>query len=184
MIFSINSEKRVRVMEIKKYIMILTALGLSLGLLTGCGEGTPLLTAEDYEINTQTNMTSRGISPGDTSEDFLSAYGEYKLFTSTDGETYQVLVTEEIPFDSAITILLPAFFVDGLPIDPDVFCEENGVEKADLITFLSGEDYLASHTVEYRYLIFTWENGVITDIRSASMDYNEDGANWLLYNLA
>lgn len=171
-------------MEIKKYIMILTALGLSLGLLTGCGEDTPLLAAEDYELDIQTNTTNRGISPGDTSEDFLSAYGEYKLFTSTDGETYQVLVPEEIPFDLAITILLPAFFVDGLPIDPDVFCEENGVEKADLITFLSGEDYLASHTVEYRYLIFTWENGIITDIRSASMDYNEDGANWLLYNLA
>lgn len=168
----------------KKVLSTLTAIGLTLALLTGCGKDTPLLTAEDYELDTQTNTTSRGISPGDTSEDFLSAYGEYKLFTSTDGETYQVLVTEEIPFDLAITILLPSFLVDGLPIDPDAFCEENGVEKADLITFLSSEDYLASHTVEYRYLIFTWENGVITDIRSASMDYNEDGANWLLYNLA
>ena len=168
----------------KKVLFTLTAIGLTLALLTGCGEDTPLLAAKDYELDTQTHTTSLGISPGDTSEDFLSAYGEYKLFTSTDGETYQVLVTEEIPFDSAITILLPAFFVDGLPIDPDVFCEENGVEKADLITFLSGEDYLASHSVEYRYLVFTWENGVITDIRSSSMDYNEDGANWLLYNLA
>ena len=168
----------------KKVLFTLTAIGLAMAFLTGCGEGTPLPAAEDYELNTQTNTTSRGISPGDTSEAFLAAYGEYKLFTSTDGETYQVLDMEEIPFDLAITILLPAFFVDGLPIDPDAFCEENGIEKANLITFLTSEDYLASHTVEYRYLIFTWENGVITDIRSASMDYNEDGANWLLYNLA
>ena len=168
----------------KKALVTLTAIGLTMAFLTGCGEATPLLAAEDYEINTLTNTTSRGISPGDTSEDFLSAYGEYKLFISTDGETYQVLVPEEIPFDLVTTILLPTFFVDGLSIDPNVFCEENGVEKADLITFLSDEAYLASHTVEYRYLIFTWENGVITDIRSSSMDYNEDGANWLLYNLA
>lgn len=171
-------------MKIKKLITILTALELCLGLLTGCGHNTPLLTADDYTLEAGTDRTSRGVAPGDTSEDFLAAYGEYKLFTSTDGETYQVLAPEEIPFDSAITILLPTFFIDGLPVNPDVFCEENEVEKADLITFLSSEEYLSSHTVKYRYLVFTWENGAITDIRSASMDYNEDGANWLLYNLA
>lgn len=171
-------------MRIKKAVSTLTAIVLTLALLTGCGESTPLLTTADYELNAQTGATSRGIAPGDTSEDFLAAYGENKFFTSIDGDAYQFLSADKIPFDSDIAILLPTFFVDGTPIDPDAFCEENNIEKTDLIAFLNSEDYLASHTVEYRYLVFTWENGTITDIQSAYMDYNEDGANWLLYNLA
>ena len=168
----------------KRPLILLTALGLCLGLLTGCKESAPLLTAEDYTLDTENNKTNRSVTLGDTSDTFLAAYGEYKIFTSVDGSDYQMLAHEEIPFDSVVTTLLPTFFIDGLPIDPDAFCNENELEKSDLLNLLSSEDYLASHRVEYYYLIFTWENGVITDIRSEYMDYNEDGANWLLYNVA
>lgn len=166
-----------KIIKRKKAVIMLTALAFGLGLLTGCGERATLLTADDYILETETNKTSLGIVPGDTAETFLAAYGEYKIFTSLDGENYQMLASEEIPFDSAITTLLPTFFVDGLPVDPDVFCKENEIEKANLITFLRSPDYLASHAVAYRYLVFSWENSVITDIRSQYMDYNEDGAN-------
>ena len=160
----------------KKTITLFTALGLILSLLTGCGESAPLLTAVDYELDIETNKTNRGVSIGDTPETFLAAYGEYKIFTSVDSGDYQVLPTDEIPFDSAITTLLPTFFIDGLPADPDAFCKENEIEKADLLGFLTSEDYLRSHTVIYCYLTFTWENGIITDIRSSYMDYNEDAS--------
>ena len=83
---------------------------------------------------------------------------------------------DEIPFDTVSTMILPAFFIDGLAIDTDQFCEDNEIEKADLISYLTGEAYLTNHRVVYRYLLFTWENGVITDIRSESMDYNEDAS--------
>lgn len=168
----------------KRISALFTALGLVLGFLTACGQSTPLLGADDYELNTETNGTSRGVTPGDASEIFLAAYQEYKFFISIDGGDYQMLAPEEIPFDSPITILLPTFYIDGLPIDPDDFCKENEIDKAGLLDFLSSGEYLDAHTVEYRYLLFTWENGIITDIRSEYMDYNEDGANWLLYNLA
>lgn len=168
----------------KKSVILLTALGLSLGLLTACGESAPLLTANDYELDAQTNSTTRGIAPGDTPDAFLAAYGDYRFFTSVDGGDYQMLTFEEIPSDSSVTTLLPTFVVDGQSVDPDAFCEENEIEKSALLTFLSSEDYLNSHTVEYYYLIFTWEQGIITDIRSEYMNYNEDGANWLLYSFA
>lgn len=168
----------------KKTLILLTALGLSLGLLTGCKESATLLTAEEYTLDAENNKTNRGVTLGDTSEAFLAAYGEYKIFTSIDGADFQMIAHEEIPFDSDVITLLPTFFIDGLPIDPDTFCEENEIEKSNLIDFLSSGDYLSSHRVEYYYLIFTWENGAITDIRSEYMDYNEDGANWLLYNVA
>lgn len=160
-----------------KTFTILFTLILSLGLCTGCGESTPLLTADDYVLDALTNKTSLGVGVGDTAETFFNAYGEYRFFTSIDNGDYQLLVPEEISFDSPVTILLPTFFIDGLPVEPDAFCEENSVEKAELISYLSSADYLNLHTVEYRYLIFTWENDTITDIRPMYMNYNEDGAN-------
>lgn len=179
----------------KKTVKLFTALGLILSLLTGCGENTPLLTAVDYELDIDTNKTNRGVSVGDTPEAFLAAYGEYRIFTSVDGGDYQVIASDEIPFESAITTLLPTFFIDGLPVDPDAFCEENEIEKADLLGFLTSEEYLRSHTVVYCYLTFTWENGIISDISTSYMDYNADAsyyksfittypANWLLYKVA
>lgn len=160
----------------KKLIVLLAALGLTLGLLTGCGESAPLLTAADYELDPATKITNREVSVGDNAEAFLAAYGAYKIFTSVDGGDYQVLGTDEIPFESAVTLLLPTFFIDGLPTDLDQFCEENGIEKSGLTAVLNSDDFLAAHTVVYYYLLFTWENGAITDIRSEYMDYNEDAA--------
>lgn len=168
----------------KKTVILFTALWLILNLLTGCGESTPLLTSVDYELDIDTNKTNRGVSVGDTPETFLAAYGEYRIFTSVDGGDYQVIATDEIPFDLSITTLLPTFFIDGLPIDPDAFCEENEIEKADLISFLSSEDYLRSHTVVYYYLTFTWENGTISDIRTSCMDYNADASYYKSFTTA
>ncbi|MCM1122949.1 MAG: hypothetical protein NC416_10220 [Eubacterium sp.] len=158
----------------KKAVTLLTVLVLTLNFLSGCGKSTPLLTAVDYELNVETNTTDKGVSLGDTPETFLAAYGEYKIFTSVEGEDYQMIPTGEIPFDSAVATLLPTFFIDGQPIDPDAFCKENEIEKTALLDFLCSEDYLRSHTVVYCYLTFTWENGVIADITSSYMDYNED----------
>lgn len=161
----------------KKTIIILFSLILNLGLFTGCGKIIPLLSADAYELDALTNKTSLGVGVGDTPETFFDAYGEYRFFTSIDYGDYQLLVPEDIHFDSPVTILLPTFYIDGMPIEPDAFCEENSIEKAELITYLSSADYLNMHTVEYRYLVFTWENGAIADIRSMYMNYNEDGAN-------
>lgn len=160
----------------KRVYILMTAFILSLSLLTACGKTTPLLAATDYELDLTTNTTSREVTIGDNAETFLAAYGTYKIFTSVDGSDYQVLDTEEIPFDASVTLLLPTFFIDGLPTDLDLFCEENEIEKTELTALFSSNDFLSTHTVVYCYLLFTWENGVITDIRSEYMDYNEDAA--------
>ena len=62
-------------MKKRKTVKLLAALILGLSLLTGCGESTPLLTADDYTLETGTDKTSLGIAPGDTAETFLAAYG-------------------------------------------------------------------------------------------------------------
>lgn len=160
----------------KKLITLLAALGLALGTLTACGESAPLLSATDYELDPETGATSRGISVGDNAESFLAAYGEYKIFTAVDGGEYQVFAAQDIPFDSELTLLLPTFFIDGMPTDLDLFCKENEIGKSDLTALFSSDEYLKNHTVVYYYLLFTWENGAVTDIRCEYMDYNEDAA--------
>lgn len=162
---------------IKKTARFLLTACLTLGTLSACGKGTPLLTAIDYELDADANQTSRGISVGDDAEAFLSAYGDYQILTSVDGGDYQALSAEEIPFTgNGVKTILPTFFIDGLAVDTDSFCKENEIEKSSLLTYLSSEDYLKKHTVVYHYLVFTWDNGVITQLASESMDYNADAA--------
>ena len=160
----------------KKLIVPLASLILTLGLMAGCGKTTPLLAATDYELDPESKVTSREVSIGDNAETFLAAYGDYKIFTSVNGGAYQVFEAEEIPFDSAVTLLLPTFFIDETPTDLDLFCKENEIEKENLTETLNSDAFLQAHSVIYSYLLFTWENGVITDIRSEYMDYNEDAA--------
>ncbi len=158
---------------------LISILGLTLILslsVCACGEEKSFLSATDYELDAETAQTIRGVKIGDDSETFLAAYRDYDILSSINGGDYRFLPVEEIPFTSSLTTILPSFFVDGSAIDLDSFCEENGIEKESLLSFLTDESYLEMHTVLYQYLVFTWENGKITDIRSESMDYNRDGS--------
>lgn len=158
---------------------IFAALSLSLmlsGLTVGCGEEKPLLSPTDYELDAETAQTIRGVKIGDNADAFLAAYKDYDILSSTDGKEYQFLPAEEISFHVTLTTILPSFFIDGAAVDIDSFCKENEIEKDALLSFLTDEAYLEHHTVVYQYLVFEWENGVITDIRSESMDYNRDAS--------
>lgn len=160
----------------KKIFGILSAALLLMTALTACGKETPLLRAVDYELNLENNMTSKGIGIGDTPEAFLEAYGGYVIETSIAEGPYQPLSEGEIPFTESIKTILPTFFIDGLPITIEQICTENEIERTELLALLSSDEYLNEHTVAYHYMIFSWENGAITDIRSEYMDYNEDAS--------
>lgn len=160
----------------KKTITLFGALALSLSFLTSCGSEKVMLTSQDYEWDETTTQTTKGVSVGDDKDAFLASYGEYDIFTSTDGSTYEMLDPELIPFDEPITTILPTFIIDGVPTDLDKLCKENEIAKSDVMSLFSSTDYLSQHTVIYYYLAFTWKDGIITAIDSKSMDYNEDAA--------
>ncbi|MDD6810325.1 MAG: hypothetical protein PUD93_00410 [Lachnospiraceae bacterium] len=159
----------------KSFATSITALLLALSL-TACGEEVPAMTALDYELNLESNTTYKGITIGDTKDAFLEAYGDCDIETCVNGGPYQSLPTEEIPFEESIQTILPTFFIDGNPVSIEQICKENDIERTELLSFLSSEEYLNGHTVIYYYLVFTWENGAISDIRSEYMDYNKDAA--------
>ncbi len=157
-------------------ISLILTFFLSL-LLIGCGEEKQFfLSTTDYDLDAETSQTIRGVKIGDDSDAFLAAYKDYPILTSIGDGDYLTIPAEDIPFDTALTTILPSFFVDGTALHLDSFCEENNIEKEGLLAFLTNEDYLSAHSVVYRYLVFSWEDGVITDIRSEAMDYNRDGS--------
>ncbi len=160
----------------KKQVKIPIMALLLTAMLTACGKETLLLQAYDYELNMETNKTSKGIGIGDTPEAFLDAYGDYVIETSIEQGPYQPLATEDIPFTDSIRTILPTFFIDDTPVTVADICEENEIERVDLLALLSSDAYLEAHTVVYHYMVFSWENGAITDIRSEFMDYNEDAS--------
>ena len=163
----------------KKINTILSAVLLSMAALTAltaCGKETPLLRAADYELNHEDNTTSKGIGIGDTPEAYLTAYGDYVMETSIANGPYQALQTDEIPFTESIRTILPTFFIDESAVTIEQICEENEIERTELLALLSSDEYLQNHTVMYHYMIFTWENGIITDIHSEFMDFNEDAS--------
>lgn len=146
------------------------------GLACACGEEKPLLAPTDYDLDAETAQTIRGVKIGDGADVFLAAYQDYDILSSINGGDYRYIPPAEIPFDSNLTTILPSFFIDGAAIDIDSFCEDSEIEKDSLLDFLTEEEYLKHHTVIYQYLVFEWENGVIKDIRSESMDYNKDAS--------
>lgn len=163
----------------KRMTASLALFGLASYLLCACGKEQPLLTLEDYQLDTESGSTSRGVKIGDDAGAFLAAYQDDMVFSavSEDAQTsYHYIPMDEISFDTAQTLILPAFFIDGLAIDMEQFCADNEIEQTDLIAYLTDASYLSDHKVIYRYLVFTWEDGVITDIRSESMDYNQDAS--------
>lgn len=160
----------------KIHIKTSVAILMSTIILTACGTETPPLSIADYELNIENNTTSKGIGIGDTPEAFLEAYGSYNIETAIGEEPYQPLAAEEIPFSDPIDTILPTFFIDGSPVTIEQICTENGIERTEFLSLISSESYLNEHKVLFYYMIFSWKNGVITDIHSEYMDYNEDAS--------
>lgn len=158
----------------KKNVNLVCFILLLAIFLTACSKEQPLLDKADYELNTENNTTIKGIGIGDTAEDFLASYGEYDIEISINGGNYQSMAAEEIPFDEPMQTILPTFIIDDVPVTLSQICEENEIERSDLLTLLSSDEYLNEHQVSYYYLIFDWKSGAITDIRSDYIDFNKD----------
>lgn len=119
--------------------------------------------------------TNDGISPGDSKEAFIDAYSAYEVQAaySDHPSGYLVMSINEIPYEKRISTLIATLFIDGEPISEGDFCRENDIELSELPELISSRSYLHRHDVIYRYLDFQWEDGVITDIYSGELNYNE-----------
>ena len=151
------------------YIVLFTAL-----LLSGCEKkSAEFAPASLFEMNG--SETAAGLKTGDGPKAFKAAYGGYTIQVAfaEQPSNYRVMSASKIPYDENISTIIANFFIDEEPVSEDWLCKENGIDISGLHELLSSPDYLQQHDVVYRYLNFHWEEGVITDIDSEELNYNE-----------
>jgi hypothetical protein len=143
-------------------------------LLTGCEKKSAKIPTADLFLLSD-NTTADGVRPGDTSEKFIEIYGEYSIqaaFNHT-ASSYISMSVKKIPFNEDISTLISCFFIDGKPLSETMICEIYDVTPSQMHDLISSSDFLRSHEVEYRYLRFKWSDGIITEILSSDLNYNE-----------
>lgn len=155
----------------KKLLYIIASC---LFFLSGC-EKKPaeIAPASVFEITDGT--TAAGISVGDDDAAFIKAYKDYTIQVAYNdlSSSYIVMSIDDIPYEDNISTLIANFFIDGKPVSEETLCKENDVELSDLFDLLSSSSYLQAHSVQYRYLLFQWTDGAITEIQSDVLNYNE-----------
>ena len=72
------------------------------------------------------------------------------------------------------TYMISAFYVDDAPVSVETLMSETGLSAEELNDHLADSEYLADHTVVYRYTLFTIENDVVTDVTGDYLDYNQE----------
>ena len=148
------------------------ALALLL-LLSGCEKKQTLIAPACLFVLEDGDVTSLGIQPGDTPEEFQEAYGDYTIQVAYENTGYTPMSIKRIPYEEPISTMIANFFINGEPISDEDLCRDNDIEPEDLYSLLSSYEYLTNHEVIYRYLEFSWEDGVIADINSGELYYNE-----------
>lgn len=155
----------------KKLLYILV---FSLLLLSGCEKKSAEIAPASFFV-LDGNVTSEGIRPGDGPDAFKKAYRNYTLqvaWTDVDSN-YMVMSPDHIPYDENISTIITSLFINGKPVTEEQVCSDNGIDADALYTLLSSPDYLRKHEVIYRYLDFDWKDGLIADISSEELNYNE-----------
>lgn len=146
----------------------------SIVLLSGCEKkAVEIASASLFRLTD--GVTDAGIKRGDGPEEFIKAYADYTIQVAYSHleSNYLVMSIKDIPYEDEISTIIANFFVNGKPVTEETLCEENNIKPSELHALLSSSDYLRSHEVIYRYLDFDWQDGVIVDIASEELNYNE-----------
>ena len=141
--------------------------------LIGCSNSK--LTNDDY-ILTDDITTSKGIAIGSNSDDFIKAYENCSvtvLYADDDTNIATSIDIKEIDYSKKSHVALPMFFIDNKPIDVNDFNKKYNV-KNDMNTWLENNaDFLKKHILEYKCLVFSFENKIITNIQYSEKNFND-----------
>lgn len=157
----------------KKVIAIL----LCSCLLCGCSSKNNYLQNNDF-ILSDTNVTTKNISIGSNSDDFIEAYKNYITYVvywdnNNNNKSIKINI-EDIDYSKQCTIYISSLCIDNKIVDGDNFIKQNKIKNGIDNWFSENTDYLDNHTAIYKCLIFTFENGNVYDIESYEKNYNDE----------
>lgn len=70
--------------------------------------------------------------------------------------------------------MISAFYIDNEPKSVEELMAETGATADGLSDRLTSPEYLAEHSVMFRYIIFTIEDDIVTDVEGDYLDYNTE----------
>lgn len=156
----------------KKIIIVL----LCICFLCGCSRKDMTIEDRDFVLS-DTNITTKDIMVGSTSEEFKIAYSDFVKTIGvmySDDNSIKESTIDKIDYDKSCRVYLPAICIDDNCMSTNDFIKQNKIKNGIDNWFSENTDYLDSHTVIYKCLIFTFENGNVYNIESYEKNYNDE----------
>ena len=158
----------------KKTIIIL----LCICFLCGCSSKNISLKNSDFVLS-DTNITTKNIKIGSSSEDFKKAYSNIDNGVGVDyfGDNSNSISKNsinEIDYSKKCSIYISAICIDDNCMSTNDFIKQNKIKNGIDNWFSENTEYLDSHTAIYKCLIFTFENGNVYNIESYEKNYNDE----------
>ena len=153
----------------KKILSFLLISCILVFVLEGCSDTNQQITDKDY-ILTSDNKTSRNITIGSNSNEFIDAYQGCVLtvlYSNDNSNVAKETDINEIDYTKCCYVYLSTFFIDDKAIDVENFKNKNDI-TSDLNYWLENNtEYLQKHKVIFKCLIFTFDNGANTNIHKS-----------------
>ena len=140
----------------------------------GCGSVKLELTNEDYNLSD--NTTSKGITIGSSSDDFVSAYDGFEvsvIYADSGSNVGTFMKIDKVDYSKQCTVAIQNFFVDDKSHTVDEIKNKYNI-KNDINGWLQNNpDFLEKHSLIYKCLAFYFNNGIIIDIKYSEKNFNE-----------
>ena len=143
-------------------------------ILIGCSSNNKL-TKEDY-ILTEDIITSKNICIGSTNEEFKNAYNNYTVNIIYAEEVINgdnvadIININEIDFSKQCKVSITTYYIDGKPYTLPEFVDKLDIKTNYYDWAENNADFLKKHTIEGKVLVFSFEDGVVTNISSTDMN--------------
>ena len=157
----------------KRCLICLIAIVVIISII-GCGNAKLELTSEDYNLSD--NTTSKGITIGSSSDDFMNAYHGFIVdvwYADDNSNTAKEIKVNEVDYTKQSHIGLHTFFIDDKAIDVNGFKKKNNIDSDLNSWFENNTEYLQKHSVVYKCLVFTFDNGIVNNIKYSEKNFNE-----------
>lgn len=144
--------------------------------LCGCSSKQTTFTNNDFALS-ETNITSKGIMCGSTSEEFKTAYSNGDISVGVmynSDSTMQESSIDKIDYSKDCRVYLSAISIDGTCMSTKRFMKEHKINDGLDDWFSSNNEYSKEHIAIYKCLIFTFSDGEVSNIESYEKNYNDE----------
>ena len=162
----------------KKYLLLFLTLCL---LFTGCSSN-KRLSIDDFEFS-KDQVTKTGICIGTTSDEFKSVYEFYKdnvgvTYIDDEGNLSDLkqLTIDSVDYTKHCLVGIYTMFVDNKSMNAQKFQKKHKIKSGHenwVKWARDNKEYLNKHTVVYKEIIFTFEDGKVNNIQENDTDYNK-----------